>query len=494
MTDTPVERPPRVAIWCAVSSKPQAADDKISLEYQEQTGRQFARAIDGHVVRVYTVPGHTRDLIFWHEAETEMEAYQQLRLDCQDGLFDVLYALDPDRLGRDPALSNQVISLVEKSGAEVYLASAPHTLGQKSTGTRYVYAIQTVRAGEEQQRRTINSRLGLHRRVERGLPANSRWPVGYRVVRNPRGRVIGAGHDENAEAVRLATRLFCQGQPYRSICHALDATPYRPPFADHWPYHVVRKLLHNDIYAGYLHWGDCIPDTPSDRFPPIWDAETHQAVKRERQRRSRRTYRRTSGSAYLDVAFCARCADRMTRSNTTRKGVTTYFLRCRTHSIKSITGVSCHPNWIKETAVAAAISTYLNGLLDQDLLQQQLAGTGQDRHEQIQKELRTVAQQFANTERKRQRLAHALAAGNLDPQMYRATDDQLLAIIDTLQQTQDELTVALETIPDNKQRQEIIIHLAQNPNLSALELNTLFQNIGLRVEVEHGEITAIRLT
>ncbi len=30
-----------------------------------------------HVVRVYTVPGYTRDIIFWNEA------YRQLRQDCE---------------------------------------------------------------------------------------------------------------------------------------------------------------------------------------------------------------------------------------------------------------------------------------------------------------------------------------------------------------------------------------------------------------------------
>ena len=38
------DRPLRVAIWTAVSSKPQAADDKTSLAEQERRGREFAAA------------------------------------------------------------------------------------------------------------------------------------------------------------------------------------------------------------------------------------------------------------------------------------------------------------------------------------------------------------------------------------------------------------------------------------------------------------------
>lgn len=113
---------PRVAIWAAVSSKPQAADDKTSLQDQEDLGRQYAEKIGGEVVRIYKVPGHTRDIVFWHEAEAEMEAYRELRQDIEAGNFDTLWVLDLDRLGRDPALSNQVVSLVEKAARAFHLS------------------------------------------------------------------------------------------------------------------------------------------------------------------------------------------------------------------------------------------------------------------------------------------------------------------------------------------------------------------------------------
>ena len=111
-------QPPRVAIWCAVSSKPQAAEDKASLRDQERAGREYAEKRGGQVVAVYEVPGHSRDIWRWDTAERAMPAYRRLREDAETDAFDVLWALDADRLGRDPALSRQVVSLVVKSGGE----------------------------------------------------------------------------------------------------------------------------------------------------------------------------------------------------------------------------------------------------------------------------------------------------------------------------------------------------------------------------------------
>ena len=158
-----------------VSSKAQVGEDKVSIDAQLEAAREFAVTLGGEVIDQLVVPGHSRDIIFWADAEAEMDAYRQLREACQSGDFDVLHCVDADRLGRDPALSNQVVSLVEKSGAEVYFASAPHPIGQQTAGHRYLFAIQSTRAGEDQRRRVQNQRMGLQARVRRGLPAGN-WP------------------------------------------------------------------------------------------------------------------------------------------------------------------------------------------------------------------------------------------------------------------------------------------------------------------------------
>jgi len=205
------DRPPRVAIWCAVSSQPQA--DRVSLSEQERQGREFAQAIGGEVV---------------------MPAYRELRQGVEAGAFDVLWTVDVDRLGRDPALSQQVISLVEKYDAEVYLASAPHTLGTKTVAHRYITAIQGVRASEEQAERVRRQDMGMRGRVRRGLISGIP-PLGYDPIRNPTtGRVTGYTLNDQAEVVRAITALFLAGHSYAEISRRLNAGPYRPPRARRW--------------------------------------------------------------------------------------------------------------------------------------------------------------------------------------------------------------------------------------------------------------------
>jgi DNA invertase Pin-like site-specific DNA recombinase len=489
MTNT---RPPRVAIWCAVSSKAQAADDKISLDDQERAGREFADAIHGHVVRVYRIPGHTRDLIFWHQAEADMPAYRQLRHDLEARAFDVLHAIDPDRLGRDPALSNQVISLVEKSGAEIYLASAPHVVGQKGTGTRYVYAIQTVRAGEDQQRRVAHARMGIRKRIERGLPGNNLWPLGYRRIRDPdTGRITGAQFDELADAVRLATDLFLRGETYLNIKSALDASIHHPPHKDRWTYSTVRKMLHNDTYAGRPAWGKYRHTTPSPLYPALWDETTYQAILRERRRRSGRKHRRRQGSPLANVAYCARCGGRMTRT----RHKTQYWLRCATHNSRTVTGhPGCHSNKIRELTILAAVTSYVAGLLTSNDLTARL--TARDPNTALHAQLIRLDHALSDLNQKRQRLALALASGTIDPEIYRTTDDLILDDINKLNDAKDNIQGQLHTTPDPAVRYRTILDLSRQltqPDTPAIELSTALQDAGIRIECENRQITAIYL-
>lgn len=487
------KRPYRVIVWCAVSSKQQAAEDKASLPAQEEEGREFTRAVGGVAVDVLTVPGHSRDIVLFEDAAREMEAYQCLRDHCEASDFDVLWARDPDRLGRDPALAQTVASLVERSGAEVYCASAPHVLGQGGAGQRYVYAIQSVRAGEDQQRRKQYQRMGMRRRIERGMPSN-RWPYGYRPIRDHlTGRAIGAEFDENVGAVQMATEMFLRGEPYTAIAQALDASPYRPPVAERWVSATLYCWMHSPTYAGIAYWSDFRSDGPSDRFPAVWDEDTYQAVVRECEARKRGTYRKVEGSPFLDVAFCARCGGRMVKTSGSSH---TEALRCSTHHKRSKTGVSCHANNIRLDTVKKAIATYLAGIADLDELNARLSQ--QVDREPLRQRLEEIQRQLDAIEKKRQRLALAYAGGAMDMQVYRAADDRVLDEAAALEDEGDRIRAELARVVDSERRFEDIqdvkaIVEAGLSELSPLEVATALRNIGLRVEIEDRQIVRILL-
>ena len=275
----PTDRPLRVGIWTAVSSREQAADDKASLPDQEQAGRDLAAALNACVVAVYRVPGHTRDIWDWHEAETDIPAYRALREDLQAGRLDLLWILDPDRAGRDPALAQQMFSLANKSGCEIYTATAPHPIGQQSPGHRYLYAIQAVRAGEDQALRVRRYHSGMTNRVHvRGLIPNN-CPFWLDPVRDPvTGKTTAYRLNDRAAALDLLTGLYLAGESYTEITRRLNASPYPPPAAGRWCVSTVRHILTHDTPAGLISLAGVPRPEPSPAVPARWDPATFAAV------------------------------------------------------------------------------------------------------------------------------------------------------------------------------------------------------------------------
>ena len=249
----------------------------------------------------------------------------------------------------------------------------------------------------------------------------------------------------------------------------------------------------NDVYAGFPHFDHVEPEYPSPHYPALWDPDTHATVIRERNRRRRDRYNKTAGSPLAGVVFCARCGHQMSRQLAHHKH---WWLRCTKHAHRSHTGQSCHRNYIREDRVVERIAAYLAALATPAALDAALIIT--DDTTQLHQEIAALTDHLAELEIRRQRLALALAAGQMDPQVYRSADDLLLADVVATRSRLLELQNLLAAAPDPAQRRAALEALAAIfPDLVAtappVRTRTLLQNAGLRVEIEAGAITSIRL-
>ena len=496
------EAPLRIGVWSAVSSLAQATDDKASLNDQEARGRQWAESHGWRVVSVYTVPGHSRDIWRWDEAEEAMPAYAELRADVEHERIDVLHCVDVDRLGRDPALSQAVISLCERHGVEVYSAANPHEVGQRGTGQRYVEAIQMVRAGEENAIRKRRHRMGMRARTRRGLfPAIV--PAGYQPVQNARGDTVGAEFTDDAATIREATKLFLQGLPYSEIARRMDAAGYATPTGAAWYPQLVNRWMHNDAYAGIVVWGDVRATEPSEHYPALWDRDTYEAVLRERADRQT-THRRHTSTPLLGIALCKRCGAHMVRVvSGIKQEDGTYphrYLRCSTYhyarSLRILDGDDdCHANGIQEEIVRDAVIAVLFEIADLDDLRARILmperSEQQEKIERVELRLRAVTLE-------RERLAEALASGAMDLDVYQAVDapkrETMLALRARLVELHQERQRTVAPIVRWESVEQLRALIADGwGGVEPSRLNALLRRLGLRVWVEDGRIVEAEL-
>lgn len=67
----------RCLIWAAVSSKPQASEEKDSIPSQVKAARELIQRNDGwhEVGEPLVIPGHSRSYIFLADAAADMPVY-----------------------------------------------------------------------------------------------------------------------------------------------------------------------------------------------------------------------------------------------------------------------------------------------------------------------------------------------------------------------------------------------------------------------------------
>lgn len=492
------DRPLRVALWCAVSTPEQAQVEKDSLRAQERDGYAWTEQLGGEVVAVLTVPGHSRRYLEYVDAERDIPAYRDLREFCTDRAFDVLWCRNRDRLGRSLALIATVDGLVQEAGAEVYSAAMPHQVGQQSSrSTTLLAAVEGWAAQAENVERTHRMRMGMAGRVRRGMLPNHP-PTGYKPVLDASGDITSYTFDDHLPALRDITRLFLAGHSYNAIARQMNESGHPPPRGKRWYMSLVHKMLNSDVYAGYPEWGKTQyeGDEPSPYYPPLWDADEYQAILRERRRRDRTPYHRPGSGPYTGVAYCARCGERMTRS--IRRYPDLVYYRCLTHTQAS-RGLAkpCHPNWLSQAKITDALAAYLRDLSTPELIDAALdEWTDDDQRGQMEAERDELERGLEELRRRRDRLALALSAGDMDSAIYRKTDDHLLDQGEALHSRLVEVDRALEAIPDRAYQRHILEHLARLfPHLvdhaDPAELAKLLQDAELRVYCEEGEVVRV---
>lgn len=246
----------RAIVWVAVSTKPQASEDKSSLAVQESDARAWCEANGYQVVDVLRVPGHSRFTRDIHELNSAMK---KKGIDALDKLlqyvntrgFDVLVCRDAERFARKPSLLIRIIEeVIESAGAKIYSTQDGYIDETNHLAWSMMAGFKT---GSDAKRRVKGAQDGQRRRSERGLPRRIP-PLSHTYVwdtTGPKPKPVRMIVDESKRPLLDALRdIVLAGTPYGHISEALMEAGFRLPrntqMPDYW-----RIFLHNALVWGH---------------------------------------------------------------------------------------------------------------------------------------------------------------------------------------------------------------------------------------------------
>jgi DNA invertase Pin-like site-specific DNA recombinase len=340
----------RAVIWCAVSTKAQADEDKDSLPNQEREARVLCQREGWDVAEVLIVPGHSRRKIDIHEVAYEMQqkgitAYSRLIELWKMSGFDILVCWDGNRFGRSQTLHSHVIERTLDTGARIYVL----TKGWVDESNKRMFIAMDGYASSSEIDKLIAAReMGLDKRVARGLPANH-IPLSHMAVRDKSGKILRIEVDESKRRLfdDLAALLLegvgwgdIERELYGRFGHINPATGRM--YAIHTFYvRIMSPSWWGNASRHHRHkTGEWIFDAacpaPSrvvihyGTHPPVWDGEEGERLKAELRRRFgiRGKTRPHHSHMFTGLLVCAGCGRKLIVRPTYRKTRVRIYWQC----------------------------------------------------------------------------------------------------------------------------------------------------------------------
>lgn len=262
----------RCCIFAAVSTKPQAGDEKDSIPNQIERARQVIRQRGWtEVCDPLVVPGQSRSIDFLHEAIEEIPALAELVRLARDGKIDLVLCRDYDRLARTRALLTQLSAYLSRCLVQIYALDKPvepvppeqlraYWGGVESAAT--VEAFAGLMAESEVARIVERHRFGMNARARAGKWVHAFAPYGYSRLaehsthEKPIYLDVPRVVPEEAAVVRQIERAYLEdGLGIARIAYLLNVEGRPSPRGKQWTAAAVREILQNPFYCGYVLWG-----------------------------------------------------------------------------------------------------------------------------------------------------------------------------------------------------------------------------------------------
>jgi DNA invertase Pin-like site-specific DNA recombinase len=331
----------RAVIWKAVSSRPQAEEEKVSLPEQERLAREWCEANGYDVVRILEVPGYSRresDVVSVLEdyAEQGIYAYHDLRKMWQNHDFDVLVAYSHDRLGRSNTLHSWVMECIVMYGMQLFLIADGGFVDLEDF--RYKLAIGGMMAATPIDRLVRASAAAKDKLTMQGLPIGGMIPISHKRVRDTQsGKTLRLELNEDMLPLfdNLATLLlegvaynFLSEELYRRYGHlAPDGKLYRhnqffdllytPAFWGHMA-KGYSTASNNGNMRGAWVFDETVPAPAGvvvarNVVPAVYTGELAEAIKAEIYRRMAMTGNRKPDDTYRfsGLFICGVCGSGM---------------------------------------------------------------------------------------------------------------------------------------------------------------------------------------
>ena len=247
----------RAALYARVSTEEQA-EEGYSLDAQLDVLRTYCDIHDLTIVEEFVDDGYSG-------RNENRPAYRRLFSPEVRPTWDVLVVMKMDRIHRNSRNFMNMMDDLERHHQQ--FVSTYDRIDTSTADGRFLMNMIQSLAQLESEQTGERTYMGMHQKAEEGdgiLGFNA--PYGY--VFGEEGLEI---QPEEAPVIEEIFSSYLSGMTMDSIAYRLNSSGTLTRRGNPWNKFNLRTILHNPIYAGYLHWEDIIW---RGDFPAIIDETT----------------------------------------------------------------------------------------------------------------------------------------------------------------------------------------------------------------------------
>ncbi|MDE8098454.1 recombinase family protein [Erysipelothrix rhusiopathiae] len=260
--------------------------------------------------------------------------YIELKRLIKNREINLVIITDTDRIGRDTSINTSFAKLLISMGAELFVITDP-ALDIYTPSGMMQFSMKSVINTYEVHNTRQRAVMGIIQSFEQGNYANPGCPFGYKKI-NKKLYV----NDAEAKVVLLIHELYVEdNMSILKVVEYLRINGYSNGKLK-WSVHIVRRILENTVYVGYVYRKD-LGITFYKVSPPIVSIELKdKAIKLLRTRK--RNSKKSSKHLYYQKVRCVDC-DNLCINDTSSKGYRYYLCsKC----LKRYSEVNLMMNWL----------------------------------------------------------------------------------------------------------------------------------------------------
>ena len=258
------------------------------------------------------------------ESIANRPAMQKLLEDVYAGLYDGVAVIEIERLSRGNQIDQvEVIEIFKKSNTKIYTLNKVYDLSKEDQDEEFLEfgLFMSRREYKIICRRLLRGRQQSHKE---GYYIGSILPFGFSKIKEARGWVLVP--NEDAKTVELIFNKYLEGVGLTAICRYLNDKGIKPQRAKTWSEYLVRAILKNKTYIGYLH-SKKNNNYIEGKHQPIIDIELFNQVQ-QKLSKSTRVNNISSGlkNPLAGLIYCSSCGRSMVRNMNTHN---VEYIKCK---------------------------------------------------------------------------------------------------------------------------------------------------------------------